>query len=763
MKQDISSATIAKERAPQIAALLLVFAVFAAPLKAQEQPVPLQFNVAYRCPGGITYTITKCTGSGYKEVCFWREEQNGHLVTEAYTQRVYMGGRLAPCKVEGAPPASGDYTKDLPSVRRIESELKGSDPTDTLARQAAIFDYLQQYTQRIKEARGYRGPYSPGEQKLLTDYARAGYDLTQSYTKTHTPAELTAFNRLKFRYEINDALNWIKQLEGQQAADTYKGAEASLARSYKRNQDRIQQQMNPQRAGGSSIAGDPVLDPMGIFAGSQANIENDPQTCRCLELGGAIDECEGATIMNIGKALEGEMAKSIGVAVNPARPRNGVILVGSYHSRTDLPEIALTWDGKAFLQKCGTLVNDYHTYTLRKSGAMTQIVVDNEPDPIVLTLRPDGSLSGPGNIPVKGNIISGYNNQYSCQTGTTNVNCGTTSTPIYSPSMQRCTISQLAPQPAPPPPPKATGLIGQVSEMLSAGHPVATIYGFRVTGGYASSTGMQLSFDNRYVTLDCGQAHVNAPYTVDNTISGFVIHVQNAGGAFLLAVAPDNTLRGSGSTAVNGKLVSSIQGDVVNFTPHSESCALGAFAPGKQNAMRASGGPIPAVPPAYSSPAIAPGAIARAPAPNQSSLPSSIATAPRGTRAQLRVLLSSNFNGTNPLAGQTVFVSRKPIDQILRELGVAVAAQATPGQAMKALGTQCHSAQGCSAFIQGLNKYYVTTTKLDASGKATLSATAGTGPYYFFAIVPDSGGSLVWDVPANLAAGDNTVVFNELR
>jgi hypothetical protein len=125
------------------------------------------------------------------------------------------------------------------------------------------------------------------------------------------------------------------------------------------------------------------------------------------------------------------------------------------------------------------------------------------------------------------------------------------------------------------------------------------------------------------------------------------------------------------------------------------------------------------------------------------------------------VLLSSNFGGTNPLAGQAVFVSRKPMDQILRELGVAVPARATPGQAMKALQMQCHSAQGCSSVIQGMSKYYVTTTKLDTSGKATLAATAATGPYYFFAIVPNGGGSLVWDLLANLSAGDNSVTFTQ--
>lgn len=68
-----------------------------------------------------------------------------------------------------------------------------------------------------------------------------------------------------------------------------------------------------------------------------------------------------------------------------------------------------------------------------------------------------------------------------------------------------------------------------------------------------------------------------APYMVDNTPEGFVVRVQNSGGAFLLGIARDNTLRGSGSTAVNGQLVSSIHGDNVSFTPHSETCGIGTF------------------------------------------------------------------------------------------------------------------------------------------------------------------------------------------
>src|SRR5690242_4642869 len=78
-----------------------------------------------------------------------------------------------------APPASGDYTAALPSVEKVKAQLKGADPTDTLARQVAVFTYLQTYISRIKDARNYGGPFTPGEQKLMRDYSLAAYQLSQ--------------------------------------------------------------------------------------------------------------------------------------------------------------------------------------------------------------------------------------------------------------------------------------------------------------------------------------------------------------------------------------------------------------------------------------------------------------------------------------------------------------------------------------------------------------------------------------------------------
>ena len=78
---------------------------------------------------------------------------------------------------------------------------------------------------------------------------------------------------------------------------------------------------------------------------------------------------------------------------------------------------------------------------------------------------------------------------------------------------------------------------------------------------------------------------------------------------------------------------------------------------------------------------------------------------------------------------------------------------------MQTLSTSCHT-MDCRLVITGLGNYYVTTAKLDSTGKATLSAQAQTGPYFLFALVrnPD-GSSLLWDIPTTLHEGENTITL----
>src|SRR6266702_3513033 len=155
--------------------------------------------------------------------------------------------------------ASPDYTNDLTSVDRVKAEIKGSDPTDTLARQVAVFTYLQAYVQRIKYNRSYSGPFTPGEQRL-----HGQYEMNSDFYK-----------------------DWSKRLISPQTAAAYKGAETGLAAAGQRRYD--QAMADYKRDSAAQQAADKQI------YGTQG-LSNDPTavaTRRCLELGGSSVGCMG--------------------------------------------------------------------------------------------------------------------------------------------------------------------------------------------------------------------------------------------------------------------------------------------------------------------------------------------------------------------------------------------------------------------------------------------------------------------------------------
>ena len=117
------------------------------------------------------------------------------------------------------------------------------------------------------------------------------------------------------------------------------------------------------------------------------------------------------------------------------------------------------------------------------------------------------------------------------------------------------------------------GLTGFMTSVMTVADP-----GLRMNGKFLSPTGLILDFEGDAVTLDCGQSHVKAPYTVQNLPNEFRISISNPGGPFTLTLAPDNTLRGSGSTTVNGRLFASMDNSGnVSFRPVSATCSVNTF------------------------------------------------------------------------------------------------------------------------------------------------------------------------------------------
>jgi hypothetical protein len=103
---------------------------------------------------------------------------------------------------------------------------------------------------------------------------------------------------------------------------------------------------------------------------------------------------------------------------------------------------------------------------------------------------------------------------------------------------------------------------------------------------------------------------------------------------------------------------------------------------------------------------------------------------------------------------------RERMDDVLRKLGAPIPPNTTPAQAWQAFATAClGKGVDCTPVWTALKSHFVTATKLDATGKATLSATATTGAYFLFAQVRSPEGLMVWDLPQTFVAGDNTVTL----
>jgi len=648
------------------------------------------------------------------------------------------------------PAASSDYTNDLPSVGRVKTEIKGSDATDTLARQVAVFTYLVSYIDRIKYNRTVRGDFTPGEQKMMGAYRLAAYQMSQEYAKTHSPAEVQAFERLHGQYEMNSAFyqDWSKRLIGPQSAAAYKGAEAGLAAAGQKHYEK--EMADYKRDSAAQQAADKQI------YGSQG-LSNDPTavaTRRCLELGGSSAGCVGKGFMSGFKDLIGFTPETEEEFTGPGRA--GVVLSGLYRNPATVTTLGFGETG-VIIGACGRLVDDSHNYTIDKRPGSLRVTVDNEPNPIVLTMRPDGGLTGPGMIDVKGRIIIGYHTVTStlmidgvrATAEQSNGPCQTyTQVPDYAPATARCSIGSLAMPASPKPAPAAaqpaiesglTSLVTGFADMLSpgGGAPIGGSVGLRMTGKYVGGM-LQLDFSGNSLVLDCGQAHVRAPYTVENAPDTFLIHVQNSGGPFTLALQPDNSLRGAGSTTVNGRLVTGMNGDDVAFAPHSETCDVGTFRP--------KAGAAPATSVATASPA-PPAAV-----------PASGPAAVGG--ASMKLSISSSFpGGANPLAGKGVTLMSERFDTLLRKIGAPIAADITPGRAALEYSANCLPPKSCPAYVAAMRTYYVGKGTFDSNGKIVLTVPVPAGTYFVFCSAVGANGPLIWDVPTTLKTGENVITL----
>jgi hypothetical protein len=203
-------------------------------LNAQEQLLPIQFNVPYRCANGQAYVIERCEPGRRGEVCSYRLESPGQQPKAIVNVRSQLTGILNSCPAPAAKapaaaptPASNatmpagvkppqapigiparatdpSYLREMPGPERVIREIVGTNAVDSLARQLAVMRQLERSVERMMDVKRYNK--TPDEQQVIYTYSYAAYALAQNFAATHSAKEVKTFTDLGGRYEMDTAL-----------------------------------------------------------------------------------------------------------------------------------------------------------------------------------------------------------------------------------------------------------------------------------------------------------------------------------------------------------------------------------------------------------------------------------------------------------------------------------------------------------------------------------------------------------------------------
>src|SRR5215470_9439732 len=121
-----------------------------------EAQQPVQPNSTYQCSNGMTVTIIRCAKQDGKEYCEFKIEQNGKPAFQAVNLRERVEAGVKSCRTTAASSPNSSlrtiaepgksfnppYLNEMPSIEFVKQQIQGNDPTDTLARQVAVFNML---------------------------------------------------------------------------------------------------------------------------------------------------------------------------------------------------------------------------------------------------------------------------------------------------------------------------------------------------------------------------------------------------------------------------------------------------------------------------------------------------------------------------------------------------------------------------------------------------------------------------------------------
>ncbi|MEO8922635.1 MAG: hypothetical protein ABI330_07385 [Caldimonas sp.] len=438
------------------------------------------------------------------------------------------------------------------------------------------------------------------------------------------------------------------------------------------------------------------------------------------------------------------------------------------------------------LVNCAFLAPNQESYSVEFKNGRVLIVIATTPKPLVLTLRDDGTIVGPGPVTINGVVASGTSGggatpgHYESRSVTASqvvtpldarthagdpnlVNEGGssslrstttqstfvpgTSTPAYSTFARRqatCPALRLSS--------RGTGVGVQTMQtdllktMLGGAKGVPTPSGLRMHGIYAAASGFSVQFFPESAILGCGPDAARAyPYRVESAGARAVVKINASDQPLTLAFRPDGSLDPDDSRAyqVHGRVVTGQRdnGDFA-FAPLEATCNLALLAPSK---TIPSGGGFAA--------SLGPATIAT----RSEMTPSSTAATPGGATLAVVSALAPQGGSASPLAGHPYTLLRRGYPEILASAGISVPAGMS---AYKFVGNTCGARSAdCQRMIDAIKGDAVAAIRADANGNGTFAGVA-PGTYHLMIATRYNNQSLVWDQSVQLQAGSNSITID---
>ncbi len=520
---------------------------------------------------------------------------------------------------------------------------------------------------------------------------------------------------------------------------------------------------------------------------------------RCVSSGRLPASCTGNQLLG----AFGQMLNSVASQVAPGLIKDGPtsgptmagVFVGPGNWRLDFI------DG-GVLVNCSFLSPNQEAYSLDFKTGRAVLTINTTPRPLVLTLRPDNTITGPpGPVTIDGVVAAGYTPGTSSPghtetstttstqrisgyqaggydpsqltntgggtydattTHTTTTNVAGASTPGYTnfaPKRATCPAINLSTKGA------TVGAQTMQTDLLKTmfggdkGAP--TPPGIRMKGIYAASTGFSAEFYPESVILGCGPDAARAyPYTVEAGATGAAIKIAASDHPLTLTFKSDGSLDpdATGPYQVHGRIVTgSNDNDDFTFAPMEQTCNLAVLAPSKT--IPSGGGTAAtmvasAATPPSGNPAATPGTAAYN---NGGTL-----SVPGATLGNATLALTSGFpaqpGAPNPLAGRPYIILRDSYANIVAKAGVTVPAGMSP---YKFVGTACmNKTPDCQKVNDAVKSSAISAVRADANGTGTLPGVP-PGTYYLMISARYNNQGYVWGQPIQLKPGPNSLALNQ--